>query len=258
MALLALIALGFLLNSAGGTLGGLIPFKYELWLADRIDSASVEAGQESPFAQTITHKELQEYLQSVADRVAIAMELEASMPITLHYSDDDLVNAYATIGGHVYFFKGLLSLLPHENALSMLMAHEFSHVSLRHTAKGLGGGLALAAGTSLLGLSQKNQLFGLATTLTSTRFSRNMETQADQSALAAVNKMYGHVAGASALFVLFMQQRDDQEGQFDKFFSTHPLDEQRIQRIEDLALKRQWKTQGKTTPLPESYSNWLR
>ena len=259
-AIIAVVLLGFTLNFVGASLGGLVPFKVELWLANKIDSASINAGHESPFSNEVTNTELQQYLQSVADRVINAMELEDSVQITLHYSDDDLVNAYATIGGHVYFFKGLLSLLPHENALAMLMAHEFSHVSLRHTAKGLGGSVTLVVGSALLGVSaMENRFFGLTTTLSSTRFSREMESGADRSALQVVNKLYGHVAGASALFELFMQQREKNlAGGFEKFLSTHPLDEQRIKQIELLAESEEYLLQGELTPLPEEFAGWLR
>jgi len=239
LALLAIIVFGFLLNTAGGTLGGFIPFKYELWLAEQIEAAAESSGQASPF------------------EVTEAMDIEESIPITLHYSDDDLVNAYATIGGNVYFFKGLLSLLPHENALAMLMAHEFSHVTLRHTAKGLGSGLTLALGSSMMGISTENQLFGFATKLTSSRFSRKMESDADKSALHAVNAMYGHTNGADTLFKLFMQQRGAGGGQFEKFLSTHPLDEQRIERIFRLAKDNDWRTSGEVTSLPPNYKQWL-
>ena len=256
LALLAIITFGFLLNTAGGTLGGFIPFKYELWLAEQIEAAAESSGQASPFESTVSNPELQQYLQTVADRVTEAMDIEESIPITLHYSDDDLVNAYATIGGNVYFFKGLLSLLPHENALAMLMAHEFSHVTLRHTAKGLGSGLTLALGSSMMGISTENQLFGFATKLTSSRFSRKMESDADKSALHAVNAMYGHTNGADTLFRLFMQQRGA-GGQFEKFLSTHPLDEQRIERILRLAKDNDWQTGGEVTSLPPNYKQWL-
>ncbi len=258
MALIAVVLLGVFFRVAGAKLGGLIPYRSELWLAERIDSASKNAGQESPFHQTNTNPELQEYLQSVADRVAVALELPESMPVTLHYSDENVVNAYATIGGHVYFFKGLLRLLPHENALAMLVAHEYSHVTLRHPAEGLGGGLALALGTSMLGLSSENRLFSLGTTLTSTGFSRNMETEADRSALNAVNVVYGHVDGAGSLFELFMQQRQQGGSEnFEKFFSTHPLDQQRIDQISEIAAENNWALKGTITPLPDQYQQWL-
>ncbi len=259
MAVVVVIVLGFLLSILGGKLGGLIPFKSELWLTERIHAASEKAGQESLFEVRSVNPELENYLQSVADKVSVALGLEESMPITLHYSDENVVNAFATIGGHVYFFKGLLSLLPHENALAMLMAHEYSHVTLRHPAKGLGGGLALTIGTSVIGLSSENRLFSLGTRLTSTGFSRSMESEADQSALAAVFEMYGHVDGAAALFNLFMQQRQgDAGGQFEKFVLTHPLDQERIDQINQLAKENGWLTVGDLTPLPDDYIDWLQ
>lgn len=259
MAIVAFVVFGFLFSVLGGKLGGLVPYKAELWLTDRVHTAAQKAGQESPFEQEIGNPELQGYLQSIADRVAVALDIEQSMPVTLHYSDEDVVNAFATIGGHVYFFKGLLSLLPHENALAMLVAHEYSHVTLRHPAKGLGGGLALAIGMSAVGLSSENGLFSIGTRLTSSGFSRSMETQADQSALVVVNKMYGHVNGASALFELFMQQRLSGAGlQFEKFVSTHPLDRKRIDQIDELADQNGWLTQGELSPLPEEYASWLQ
>lgn len=258
MTVIVVVMLGLLASFAGSRLGGLIPFKSELWLTQRIDNAAVKAGSESPFNVETINPELQEYLQSVADDVVVALNMKESMPITLHYSDENVVNAYATIGGHVYFFKGLLGLLPHENALTMLIAHEYAHVQLRHPAKGLGGGLALALGGSVIGLSSENSLFSLSTRLTSTGFSRNMEIQADESALAAVYKMYGHVDGAAALFELFMQQREDSSRvQFEKFVSTHPLDQERINRITRLAAENGWLTVGDVTSLPDDYKNWL-
>jgi len=258
MALLAIIAFGYLLNIAGGTLGGFIPFKFELWLAERIDKASVSAGTPSPFEQKINNAEFQSYLQTIADKVTDAMELDESIPITIHHSEDGVVNAFATIGGHVYFFNGLLNLLPHENALTMLMAHEISHVSLRHTAKGLGSGIATVVGTSLMGLPPENRFFGLASTFTSTSFSRRMETDADTSALHAVNRIYGHVDGADELFHLFMAQRTGKRNaeKFEQFISTHPLDQNRIDNIADLAKENDWVIEGEVTPLPDNYQSW--
>lgn len=259
MALLAIVALGFLLNKAGGTLGGFVPFKAEVWLAKRIDSAMQESGQQSPFQSSAGHPELQAYLQSIADKVVLSLDVQDAVTITLHYSDENVVNAYATIGGHVYFFQGLLRLLPHENALAMLMAHEISHVTLRHTAKGLGGGLAVVLGASVFGLSGEGHFFNLASQVTASSFSRTMETEADLNAMRAVNDLYGHVAGTDALFRLFMLQRNsDQSSQFEQLFSTHPLDQKRVQSISDTAEANGWLQQGDITPLPKEFKAWLR
>ena len=66
MALVSVIVLGIFFRVAGARLGGLIPYRAELWLAERIDSASQNAGQESPFQQTNTNPDLQKYLQSLS------------------------------------------------------------------------------------------------------------------------------------------------------------------------------------------------
>ena len=271
-ALIALVVVGALLNFTGSVIGGLLPFRAELWLTQRVDRIMRESGQESPFQDaldTSQHSDqhadqlLQQYLQSLAHKVEAALELEEPIVITLHYSDDEVINAYATLGGHVFFFKGLLRQLPHENALSMLMAHEFSHVGQRHPVRSIGGGLTLMAGSSLLlgAAAFENRFFSMATALASTRFSRAMETEADLHALQAVNKIYGHVNGTDDLFKLFVEFR--REGEFevellDSFFSTHPLDENRIEAIAQQSLNNGWDSNGDVTPLPEQFIAWLR
>ena len=223
-----------------------------------------EANQPSPFGESVATGDsaaaLQEYLQQLAGRVEAALELPEPVSITLHYSDDDVFNAYATLGGHVYLFKGLLKYLPNENALAMLMAHEFAHVEQRHPARSVGGGLTLAVGSSvLLGAAAfENRFFSMASALASTRFSRSMETEADIVALAAVNAMYGHVNGANDLFELFEDMREG-GGQelLDSFFSTHPLDDQRIEKLDQQAAANSWMTEGAITPLPDDFQEWL-
>lgn len=259
-AVIALVCIGLLLNHAGGQLGGIVPFKVERWIAQKIDKAIVQSGQDSPFDQAVIDTPLEEYLHDLAARVQVALDMEEPMSITLHYSDEDTVNAYATIGGHVYLFNGLLKQLPHENSLVMLMAHEFSHVQLRHTAKGIGSGLAVAIGMAVFpgDTTFDSPIFTFANQLTSMRFSRAMESGADEQGLLAVEKIYGHVNGADDLFELFMLQRGDvDQGKWDPFFSTHPLDTDRIEFIAAYARKNGLALNGELTALPVQFNEWL-
>ncbi|MEM7257017.1 MAG: M48 family metallopeptidase [Pseudomonadota bacterium] len=259
-AVVALCVLGLLLNAAGGRLGALVPYRAELWIADRIDTAFVESGVDSPFAKTADSTAITEYLATLGARVEQALEMQAPMTIQLHYSSEDVFNAFATLGGHVYFYKGLLKELPHENALVMLIAHEYSHVQLRHTARGVGGGLAVALGAALLpgGGGVESRLYTLASQYSSLNFSRDMETEADINALRAVQQIYGHVNGADDLFELFVSYRgDSQQGGLDGFFSTHPLDSQRIEMIKNEAEAQGFSASGELTPLPAAFSTWL-
>ena len=71
-------------------------------------------------------------LQRLAERIAAAMALDADMKLTLHYSDDLAVNAYATLGGHVVVHRGLIARVGSENALAAVLAHEIAHALLLH------------------------------------------------------------------------------------------------------------------------------
>lgn len=261
VAVIALCVFGLLLNAAGGRLGGLVPYRVELWLADRIDTAFIESGADSPFSEQNDTTDIDQYLNDLGARVEQALEMQPPMSIRLHYSNEDVFNAFATLGGHVYFFKGLLKQLPHENALVMLIAHEYSHVQLRHTARGIGGGLAVALGATMLpgGGDVESRLYTLASHFSSLNFSRDMETEADLNALKAVQQIYGHVNGADDLFELFVEYRgEDQARKLDGFFSTHPLDSQRIGAIAQRAHEQGWLVEGEITPLPPAFTDWLQ
>ncbi len=260
LAITAVAVLVMVLNVSGGRLGGLMPFTVELWVAEKVDHLMVSTGQSSPFAESTANTPMRQYLKRLSRRVTDALELDADIPITLHYIEDDLINAFATVGGHVYLHRGLLRLLPHENALAMLIAHEVSHVSLRHPARGLGSGLAVAIGTAVLpaGTSLQGRLYELGGSITQMSFSRSMESQADRSALQAIHALYGHVRGAADLFVLFAAQKDAENSRrWERFFSTHPLDEERISAIAELAAASGWSSDGALIALPEGFSEWL-
>ena len=259
-AFVALVLLGLLLNAAGGRLGGLVPYRMEVWIADRIDSAFRESGVESPFSSGNNDTALMRYLSSLSEKVQLALGMEAAMSIRLHYSSEDVFNAFATVGGHVYLYRGLLQELPHENALVMLMAHEYSHVQLRHTARGVGGGLAVAVGSAILpgGGGVESRLYSMASLVSNLNFSRDMESEADLNALRAVERIYGHVNGAGDLFALFAQARGENTTErIEAFFSTHPMDEDRVSAIRSRALEMNWETSGVLSALPTGFRQWL-
>ena len=49
----------------------------------------------------------------------------------MHYDPGGTFNAYATAGGQLVFYRGLLEAMPHENALATVVAHEIAHVAHR-------------------------------------------------------------------------------------------------------------------------------
>lgn len=245
LAILAVVAV--ILGYFGGRLARLIPFETERrWAA---------SFKEPDVARTA----LDVYLRTLAERTTQAMQLDKEFTITLRYSGDNMVNAFATLGGNVILFRGLLEKLPNEDALLMLLAHEIAHVQHRDPVVSVGRVIGIQTGLGLLlGHSDANVL-GSAGLFTMLHFSREMEADADRAALQALVKLTGHVAGALDLFhVLYEERKRMGGGEPPAFFSSHPLDQQRIDRITAAAREHGWSTDGARTSLPGNFSDWLR
>jgi len=241
-AAIVIVLLVYALGLSAGYLARYIPFETELKLA-------------SPFAQDAGQPtEILDYLEKLKERVVDVMDLPEGMTIRLHYSDADTVNAFATLGGNVVLFRGLLEKLPNENALVMLMAHEIAHVKHRDPIVSIGRGLAVSTVLGLvLGQSDLDVLgnTGLYTIL---HFNREMEADADREALEAVYKIYGHTSGAEDLFhtiQTYREELDEKEGP--AFLQTHPLDQKRIDAIDNYSDEHHWAKEGKPAPIPPSF-----
>jgi predicted Zn-dependent protease len=223
---------------------------------DEEAAATTLANNETSLAQLDTEKQayitrVEAYLQQLSNHL-----LESAtdpLPVSLHYIDSDMVNAFATLGGHIFITRGLLAILPDENALAMVLAHEIAHVQHRDPIVALGRGLTV--GLALMSITGNGdgalaqQLLGEVNLLVSLSFSRDAETAADAAALKSLLRHYGHVASADQLFQYLQQHQGDE---LVEWFSTHPLHDQRIATIGQFAGDHPG-TESKTTPLPD----WL-
>lgn len=237
-----------LLGWFGSSLARLVPFETELKITRQFDPPEV------------VDDKLHRYLNYMRDRITTAMELDDEYRILLRYQKDNTVNAFATLGGNVILYRGLLKDIPHENALAMLMAHEIAHVQHRDPIVGLGRGVFVQLGLSALmgNTPTVESIFGQAGLLHAMRYSRDMEHAADEAALKVLVKLYGHADGSTDLFKLLGRLRKKADvRESPEFFSTHPLDEHRIQRLEKLADDNGWSRNGGTTPLPSYFRQSL-
>lgn len=235
------ILLTVVLNYTAGYLAQRIPFSYEQKLLDEF----------SFFAQE-GHSQ-QQKLQSLADKILPVMELPESMNITVHYDDGDTVNAFATLGGHLVFYQGLLDEIESEQELAAVMAHEIAHIKHRHPIVALGKGATLAVLAGFVGGASGSGVgewvIGSSANLSLLQFSREQERQADESAAQALYRVYGHIGGADELFKKFSslesQHLDTSAGI--ELFRSHPYSEQRWDALRELAQINGWPTSGYLT-----------
>lgn len=200
--------------------------------------------------------EVAAYLKDLSDKLAAFMEMPENMEITVHYMDEEIENAFATIGGHIYIYRGLVNLLPNENALSMVVAHEMAHIKHRHPIIAMGRGvvigLLLAGITGFSGDYFVGQVVSDAGIITLLSFNRDQERDADVTALTAVAGHYGHIAGSQDLFETLLKLEEKHPATPPEFLRTHPLSEKRIENIRHLAKKNNWRTEGTLTAIPEN------
>ena len=246
-----LIVAVIVLSTTVGYLAKYIPIEYEQKMIAQIGFGNDELDDIVSDQDQI----IQQRLQSLANKLMTQMDLPDGASITVHYSSSDTVNALATLGGNVIFFKGLLEKIETEEELAAVMAHEIAHIQHRHPIVALGKGVTLATLAGVIGGASGSNagqwLIGNTVNLTLLQFSRSQESQSDATAAYALYKTYGHIQGAEKLFKHFseLEKRNpiDLSGGVD-VFRSHPYSDDRWEDLRQLAIKNQWPTEGKLTP----------
>ncbi len=165
----------------------------------------MEQSLSRPYASALPSNEIMdEYLQGLTEKLLAVQNLPVGMQVMVHYVDSDEANAFSTVGGHIFIFRGLLEKLPHENALAMLLAHEIAHVKYRHPLKGLGKGVVASLMLSMMfGTAYSDtvdKVFHDAGLLTVLKFSQSQEILADEEGMNIYYQYYRHFNGMSDLY----------------------------------------------------------
>jgi len=112
--LILVVILSIALSLTGSWLAGFIPYSAEKKVSTLYDVSVHSDNKDFP--------EIAGYLQSLADKISKIQNLPEEMKITVHYMNTPTMNAFATIGGNVFMYRGLLEKLPNENTLVTLLS----------------------------------------------------------------------------------------------------------------------------------------
>jgi predicted Zn-dependent protease len=177
-----------------------------------------------------------EYINRVGQN--LVRNSDAKVPFTIKVLDTQEVNAFALPGGFFFVNSGLILMADTEAELAGVMAHEIAHVAARHgTRQATRATLTNYLTLPLIFLGGwtgyiVRQSAGLAIPMTFLRFSRDFEREAD---LLGIQYLYKTGYDPTA-FVDFFERIQTLEkkkpGTISKVFSTHPLTEDRIKRVQ--------------------------
>lgn len=178
----------------------------------------------------------QAYLAEVGEKIAKVCdrpELEYHFAVI----ESDQINAFATPGGYVFFYTGILRLMDNEAEMAAVMAHEISHVVGRHSIKHLQIAYGGAIGLQLILGDQSSQLGGeLASAvmgLALTGYGRGHELEADQFGVYYMQRAgYNPSASRTMFDKLSRLSGEGKRGFFENLTSTHPDTRERLSRID--------------------------
>ena len=158
--------------------------------------------------------------------------------------DSSEINAFATPGGFVFITRGMLKMCKNEDELAAVLAHEVSHIQLKHGLKSIKESRWTSVATTLtkeyaqrqydskelynLTESFTGSLDDVVNTLVVSGYSREYEKEADNYALGMLVKSgYSDYAMLGMLEKMNKSLQNDDRG----FGSTHPKASERIELI---------------------------
>jgi len=189
---------------------------------------------------------LQQYLNKVGKSVAVYSDRSETFG-GYHFLvlDTPEINAVSAPGGFVFITTGFLKLIPNEDALAGVLAHEVAHIVKGHGLKAISRsnlnsallliGKEAASGSAdatiqLLTATFERSISDVFETLMNNGYSRSQEYEADEYAADLLSKAgYSPASMLQTLDILDKNTQDNSQG----WYKTHPDPAKRISELKD-------------------------
>lgn len=200
--------------------------------------ASRQVTQQFPL---LNDDQAKRYVESVGQRLVAAIPPEFRQP-SFDYQFDVVnardINAFALPGGPMFVNRGMIEAAKNEGEMAGVMAHEISHVALRHATaqatkqNSIGnqlGTIGLILGGAIFGGQGGAQLGAIGAQVLQTRYSRDYETQADILGSQIMANAGYDPRDLANMFRTIEQQSGG--GRAPQWLSSHPNPGNRYQNI---------------------------
>ena len=228
---------------------------------------SAEKRFTQPYEQLISHYFNEEhsqhglvistYLTELGSRLAETMQIPQDYSVQFHFINSPSVNAFATLGGHIFISHGMMEKMPDENSLAFVVAHELAHIKHRDPVASIGRGLALRILYSFISGDYSNSDLTLqGGEIGLLYFSREQEQLADRAAIQALYTSYQHAGGFDNLFSQLINNGQikkvtrEEYHQWREWLSTHPTLDERITSMTMIIQEKNYNSDGQRTPIP--------
>jgi predicted Zn-dependent protease len=194
--------------------------------------------------------EIADYISSLGARLLGASE-GTRRDLDFFVVQDDTVNAFALVGGHIGVHSGLVNLTQNESELAGVVAHEIAHILQKHQARMMAGqtkaqltslaALAIALLASRSNSSQASQVTeaavataGAVSIQSQIDYTREHEREADRVGLTLLERAGYDPRGMASFFerMLRANRLNELKGA-PSYLRTHPLTTERIADMQD-------------------------
>lgn len=191
-------------------------------------------------APLLQDQRIQKYVNSVGRWLALQTE-RPDLPWQFAVLEDNDINAFAVPGGHIFITKGLLARMQSEAELAGVLAHEISHVLMKHHLQAIKKG----ARTELIAefggevLKQKGanpaltKLVSAGTEVYTRGLDKNDEFEADRMGVVIAARGGYDPYGLPAILQT-LQGINPQDGGLALMFKTHPALTDRLDLLDKL------------------------
>ena len=197
---------------------------FGLQMKDELSSNTAEY----PILSEQQYSAAYDYVDRIKNELLNSGEVSYSdvFPWEVYIIDKDVVNAFATPGGYLYFYTGLIKELENEAQFCGVMAHEMAHCARRHSTNQMTKAYGVQFLLSIILGQDPSQLAQIASELagglTKLAFSRNHEYEADEYAVLYMAKGSGGQDGAElASFFDILAAMEGSASRPPVFLSTH-------------------------------------
>ncbi|MEM0939583.1 MAG: M48 family metalloprotease [Bacteroidota bacterium] len=185
------------------------------------------------------YEDAYQYLESMMNEILASDEVtyRDEFPWQIHIIDDDqTLNAFATPGGQIYVYTGLIFFLDQQDDLAGVLGHEVAHSDQRHSSKQLQRQYTIAGLLAVLTGEQSETIQEIARSLAglgSLEFSRDAERESDEFSVRYLSDTQYACNGAASFFEKLIARGES--GVEVPFLSTHPQPDDRVSDITSFA-----------------------
>ena len=209
-------------------------------LGAQVNQEILSNPQQYPVLPERGNEEAYRYIRGITNKILNSGQVEHKNEFAWEVrliDDDKTLNAFATPGGYIYVYTGLIKYLDSEEQLAGVMGHEIAHADKRHSTKAMTKAYGVQALASLASGSQGGALAGnVLGSLLQLRFGRGAETEADTYSVVYLCPTGYEADGAAGFFRKL--EAGGSGGRPPEFLSTHPNPGNRVANIEKQVAER--------------------